>query len=88
MESLDLIYKLIALKIKSKPLDQIYFMSQVFEEHSHSYDKRKNKKMKTTKIYLFLLPPLPSQDEGGGGGLLQPHTPQLFSWQKILKFFS
>ena len=39
--------------------------------------------MKTTKIYLFLLPHLPSQD--GGGGLLQPPTPQLFSWQKCLK---
>ena len=41
MESLDLTYKLIALKIKSKTLDQIYFMSQVFQEHSHCYDKRK-----------------------------------------------
>ena len=28
--------------------------------------KEKNKKMKITKIYLFLLPPFPSQD----GGLL------------------
>ena len=25
--------------------------------------KGKNKKIKTTKIYLFLLPPLPSQEE-------------------------
>ena len=41
MESLDFTYKLIALKIKSKTLDQIYFMSQVFQEHSHCYDKRK-----------------------------------------------
>ena len=48
--------------------------------------KGKNKKMKTTNIYLFLLPPLPSQD---GGGLLQPPPlPQLFLWQKFLKFFS
>ena len=39
--------------------------------------------MKTTKIYLFLLPPLPSQD----GGLLQPPTPQLFALQKFLKIF-
>ena len=77
MESLDLTYKLIALKIKSKALDRIDFMSQVFREHSHCYDKRKNKKMKITKIYLFLLPPVPSQD--GGGGLLHPPTPQLFS---------
>ena len=70
MESLDLTYKLIALKIQSKTLERIFFMSQVFQEHSHCYDKSRkeeNEKMKTTKIYLFLLPPLPSQD---GGGLL------------------
>ena len=72
MKSLDLTYKLIALKIKSKTLDQIYFMSQVFQKHSYCYDKRKNKKMKTTKIDLLLLPPLPSQD---GGGVLQPPPP-------------
>ena len=71
MESLDLSYKLIALKIKSKALDRIDFMSQVFQEHSHCYDKRKNKKMKITKIYLFLLPPVPSQ-EGGGGCCIPP----------------
>ena len=44
MEILDLTYKLnklIAFKIKSKALDRIYFMSQVFQEHSHSCDKRK-----------------------------------------------
>ena len=41
--------------------------------------------MKTTKIYLFLLPSLPSLD--GGGGLLQPPTPQLFPRQKFLKIF-
>ena len=65
MESLDLAYKLVDLKIKSKAPDQIYFMSQVFQEHSHCYYKtKKNKKMKLTKIYLFLLPSLPSQDGG------------------------
>ena len=41
MVSHDLTYKLIALKTKSKALDQIYFMSQVFQEHNHCYDKRK-----------------------------------------------
>ena len=60
VESIDLTYKLVDVKIKSKALDQIYFMSQVFQEHSHCYDKRKNKKLKITKIYVFLLPPLPS----------------------------
>ena len=72
MESLDLTYKLIALKIKSKTLDQIYFMSSVFQEHSHCYDN-----------YLFLLPPLPSPD----GGVVATPNPQLFSWQKFLKNF-
>ena len=64
MESLDLNYKLIALKIKSKTLDLIYFMSQVFQEHCRCYEKRKKKKMLITKIYLILLPPLPTQDLG------------------------
>ena len=76
MEGLDLTYKLIALKIKSETLDRIYFMSQVFQKNSHYCDKRKNKKMKTTKIYLILLPPLPFQ--GGGGGCCNPTSPNLF----------
>ena len=84
MESLSLIYKLIALKIKSKTLDRIYFMSQVFQEHSHCYDKReKNKKMKTTKIHLFLLPPLPSQD--GGVVAVPPPNPPTFFTAKIFE---
>ena len=41
--------------------------------------KGKNKKRKTTKIYLFLLPPLPFQD----GGVVA--TAQLFPRQKFLK---
>ena len=41
MESPDLTYKLLDLKIKSKAPDQIYFMFQVFQEHSHCYAKRK-----------------------------------------------
>ena len=47
--------------------------------------KGKNNKMKTTKIYLFLLPPLPSQD---GGIVATPTpTPLVFSRQKVLKIF-
>ena len=41
MESLDLTYKFIALKIKSKTLDGIAIMSQVFQEHMSLLDKRK-----------------------------------------------
>ena len=40
MESLDLTCKLVNLKIKSKAADQIYFMSQVFQEHGHCYGKK------------------------------------------------
>ena len=90
MENLGLTYKLIALKIKSKSLDRIYFMSQVFEEKNVTVmTKRKNKKIKTTKIYLILLPPLPSQGGGGGGGgCCNPHpTSQLFSRQKTFENF-
>ena len=75
MESLDLTYKLIALKIKSKTLDRIYFMFKYFRKIVIVMTKVKNKKMKTTKIYLFLLPPLPPQDGGH------------FSRQKFLNFF-
>ena len=77
MQNLDLTYKLIALKIKCKTLDRMYFMSQVFWNTVIVMTKGKNKKMKTTKIYLFLLPPLPSQNEGGGGGgdCCNPLTP-------------
>ena len=75
MESLDLTFRLIALKIKSKALDRIYFMSQVFHNIVIVMTKVKNKKMKTTKIYLFLLPPLPSQD---GGVVATPPPPPNF----------
>ena len=62
MKSLDLANKLVDLKTKSKVPDQIYFMSKVFQEHSHCYDKKN--KLKIAKIYLFLLPPFPFQDCG------------------------
>ena len=78
MESFDLTYKLIALNIKSKTLNQIYFMSQVFQNIVIVMTKGKNKKMKTTKIYLFLLPPLPSQDGGGFVNIAAPPPPNVF----------
>ena len=88
MESLNLTYKLIALKIKSKTLDRIYFMSQVFQEHSQKTEG-KNKKMKITKIYLFFLPTLPSQD-GGGEDCCNPPTPtpNVVHSKNFGKFFS
>ena len=86
MESLDLTYKLIALKIKSKTLDRIYFMSQVFQEHSQKI-KGKNKKMKITKIYLFFSAN-PSLSGWGGRIVATPHPhPQRFSQQKFWKIF-
>ena len=90
MENLDLTYKLIALKIKRKTLDQIYFMSQVFQEHSHCYDNRnKKEKWKLQKIIYFCCHPFPLSIGGGGGGggrLLQP-PPTTFFVAKILEIF-
>ena len=78
MESHDLTSKLIALKIKSKALDQIYFMSQVFQEHSHCYDKiKKIRKLKLRKFIYFCCHPFP---------LRTPHPPSLFM-VKLFEFF-
>ena len=46
--------------------------------------KGKNKKMKSTKIYLFLLPLLPSQD---GGVVATPHPPTFFTAKIFENFF-
>ena len=75
MENLNLAYYLVDLKIKNKAPVEIYFMSRVFQEHSHCYDQRKNKKNEVRKMYLFLLPPLPSQEVL----VVAAPTPQLFS---------
>ena len=82
MENLNLTYYLVDLKIKIKHLSK-YFMSRVSQEHSHCYDKRKNKKNEVRKMYLFLLPPLPSQEVL----VVAAPTPQLFSQQNFLNFF-
>ena len=47
--------------------------------------KGKNKKMKTTKINLFLLAPLPSQD--GGFVATPPHPPTFFMAKIFENFF-
>ena len=87
MESLDLTNKLIALKIKSEALDRIYFMSQVFQEHSHCYDKRK-KQENENYDNLFFYAAAPSLS-GRGGVVATSSSPtlQLFTWQKFLRFF-
>ena len=85
MESLDLTYKYITLKIKSKTLDRIYFMSQVLQEHSHCYEKRKNYENENYEN-LFIFAPTPSLS-GRGGGLLQPPPPPTFSTAKIFEKF-
>ena len=53
MKNLDLTYKLFDLKIKSKAPDQIYFMSQLFQEHSHCYDRQKDK-IRKSKLGKFI----------------------------------
>ena len=53
MESLDLTYKLIVLKIKSTTPDQIYLCLKYFRNIVIVMTKGKNKKMKVAKIYLF-----------------------------------
>ena len=60
-------------------------MSRVYQEHSHCYDKRKNKINEVRKMYLFLLPPLSSQ-EVLVVAAPSPH-PQLFSQQNFMNFF-
>ena len=44
--------------------------------------------MKTAKMYLFLLVPLPSQDEVGGGGevVATPQSPTFFM-AKVFEIF-
>ena len=85
MESLDLTYKLIVLKIKSKTLDRIYFMSQVFQEHSHCYDKRKIHKNENYEN-LFIFAATPSLSERGVVATPPPHPPT-FSTAKIFEIF-
>ena len=75
MENLKLTYYLVDLKIKNKAPVEIYFMSRVFQVHSHCYDKRKKKgKSEIRKMYLFLLPP-PSLSEGFGCWNSHPYPP-------------
>ena len=66
MENLDLTYKLIALKIKNKTLERIYFMSQVFQEHSNYYDKRGKKENENYEnVFIFAANLFPLRTERG-----------------------
>ena len=82
MENLFLTYYLVDLKNKNKASVEIYFMSRVFQEHSHCYDKRKNKKNEVRKVYLFLLPPFLSQEVL----VVAAPIPKLFSQQNFFEF--
>ena len=85
MEILDLTDKLVDLMIKSKAPDQIYFMSQVFQEHSHCYNKRKKLQNQNYKN-VFIFAATPSRALRKGGVVATPSS-QLFSRQNILSFF-
>ena len=82
MENLNLTYYLVDLKIKNKVAVEIYFMSRVFQVHSHCYDKReKIRKAKLGKCIYFCCHPFPLRR----CGLLEPPT-QLFSKQNLYFF--
>ena len=83
MESLDLTYNLIVLKINGKAPVQIYFMSQVFQEHSHCYDKRNYiiRKLKLGKFIHFCCHPFPIRT----GVVSIPHVPPTFFTVKFLE---
>ena len=85
MESLDLTYKLFDLKIKVEHLTKSTLCFKYFRNIVIVMTKGKNKKIKITKIDLFLLPPLPSQD--GRGLQPPPPPPPKFSRQRLLTFF-
>ena len=79
MENLDLTYELVDLKIKSRAPDQIYyFCNTVIVITKGNY-----KKFKIRKIYLFLLPPLPSQIVATP----PPKKKKHFSRQNVLKVY-
>ena len=79
MKSLSLTHKLVK-RLKVKHLTKSTLCPKYFRNIVIVLTKGKNMKIKINKIYLVLLPPLPSQD----GGLL---SSQLFSRQKFLKIF-
>ena len=84
MESLGLRYKSIALKIERKTLDRIYFMSQVFQEHSHCYNKRK-KEGNENYENLFIFAAIPSLSRQGV--CCNPPPPTFFTAKIFENFF-
>ena len=88
MESLDLTYKLIALKIKVKLLTESTLCLKYFKNIviAMVMTKGKNREIKTTKVYFFFAA---TPSLLGRRGLLQPPPPplQIFSWQKCLNIF-
>ena len=84
MESLDLTYKLFDQRIKSKAPDQFYFMFQVFQEHSHCYNKRKKINKNYENLFVFVTTPSLS---GRGEGYCFKLPPPTFFRAKVLKLF-
>ena len=78
MESPDLTYRLVDLKIKRKHLTRSTLCLKYSWNIINVMTKGKNEKIKISIIYLFLLPPLPSQDGRGGGGVAIPPSPNFF----------
>ena len=73
MESLDLSCNFGRPKNKNKKTpDQIYFMPQVYQEHSHCYDKGKKINSKLGKFFFFFHATF---SLSGRGVLLQPRPP-------------
>ena len=72
------------LTLKIQHLTKCTLCLKYFRNIAIVMTKGKIKKSEITKIYLFLLPPLPSQD---GGIVATPSFPQLFSRQEFSNFF-
>ena len=83
MESFDLSCNFGRPKNKNKKTpDQIYFMSQVYQEHSHCYDKGKKRNSKLGKFIYFCCHLFPLRT--GGVVATPPPPPTVNFWNFFL----